>query len=498
MRLAFLSLLALTACGSKDDDPTGDDAPSDADTDTDTDADTDADTDVDTDTDTDATGDTGSITGFGEPTLLEVACTPTDNALRFECTVDVEPAQPVELSFVRSDGLSVTRTAASADLSAEHTLPLYFMAPLKDYDVVVWATEWPDTTATASVATTLPPGVVASYLDVTGTSSTDLMGTHLSCTSDAIAVVYDTHTGDMVWYQQLVANGMLGYNDMVSFTEDHTVLGESEGTVAEVDLMGVDVMRLVNLDDTFGVTAGGPFGNFHHDIMKRNGVYYIIYREEFSGGFNADVLDNLVLFDATGTELARWRAFDQLPMPSGWGGDFLHTNTVFVDDAGDIYLSWLSLNTVVKLDGDWTSASFGTPQWYLLGNGGAGFGDTLTIDWSLVGGSDSFIDQHSVNLRDDGKLQLLDNLHGRGLVIELDETALTATVEAEHPTRQGSCGPQGTARTTAAGHAVVGCSGDWVREYDTAGTMAWEAEAVCINGGPFTPGASRWYPLDGW
>jgi hypothetical protein len=210
------------------------------------------------------------------------------------------------------------------------------------------------------------------------------------------------------------------------------------------------------------------------------------------------VLDNVILFDAAGTELARWRAFDHLPMPAVWGGDFLHTNTVFVDEAGDIYLSWLSLDTVVKLDGDWTSASFGTPQWYLVGNGGSAFGDTFAVDWSLVGGVDAFTDQHSVMLRDDGKLQLLDNAHGRGLVIELDETTLMATVEAEHATRQGACGPQGTARTTAAGHALVGCSGDWVREYDTAGAMVWEAEAICLSGSPFAQGASRWYPLDGW
>jgi hypothetical protein len=115
-----------------------------------------------------------------------------------------------------------------------------------------------------------------------------------------------------------------------------------------------------------------------------------------------------------------------------------------------------------------------------------------------VGGQDSFVDQHSVNRRADGKLQLLDNAHGRGLVIDLDEVALTATVEQANDTRQNSCGPQGTAQSTAAGNAIVACSGDWVREYDSTGTMVWEAEAVCLNGGPFAPGVTRWYSLDGW
>ena len=104
---------------------------------------------------------------------------------------------------------------------------------------------------------------------------------------------------------------------------------------------------------------------------------------------------------------------------------------------------------------------------------------------------------HWLHLRDDGMLQLLDNDNGRGLILSLDEKALTATVEAEHPTRSNACGPQGTARSTANGHSVVGCSGDWVREYDTTHTMVWEAEAMCVGGG-FNPGSSRWYPLSDW
>ena len=82
---------------------------------------------------------------------------------------------------------------------------------------------------------------------------------------------------------------------MVQFTEDHTVLGESEGDVVEVDLEGNDLVRLDNLDQTFGVTATGLFGNFHHDIIERNSVYYVFYQETYGGsGFNADVLDNVI------------------------------------------------------------------------------------------------------------------------------------------------------------------------------------------------------------
>jgi hypothetical protein len=99
-------------------------------------------------------------------------------------------------------------------------------------------------------------------------------------------------------------------------------------------------------------------------------------------------------------------------------------------------------------------------------------------------------------------LQVLDNGHGRGLVIDLDEATSTAAVIGEYETRENSCGPQGTSRSTLAGNPIVGCAGDWVREYDFAtGGQLWEAEVQCVGGGGGfggPPGSSRWYALDGW
>ena len=448
--------------------------------------------------DTEDTEDTGVETGFAEPTRLDVACEVTFNALRYTCTVDVEPAQPVELTFARSDGLSAVRTVAGSAVESSHALSLYFMAPEQLYDVSVKAVHWPDHTAATTITVGAALAAVTSSLVVTGTSTMGMIGSHFPCDEAAIAVVYDTGTGDLLWYQLLDAGGTLGSLDMVQFTEDFTVLGESEGDVIEVDLMGTDIIRLEALDDAFGVTAGGIFGNFHHDIMKRNDVYYVFYQEDYGGGgFDTDILDTVILFDGTGTELARWYPIDHLTLPPDWNGDYLHTNTIFVDEAGDIYLSWLSQTTVAKIVGDWNSPDFGTPIWMLDGNGGGGFG-TVTTDWSAVGAPDEFADQHSVVVRPDGRLQLLDNGNGRGLVIDLDEVALTATVDAAYATHENACGPQGTSRSTLGGNALVGCAGEWVREYDgVTGGLLWEAEVTC-PGGPVGEGASRWYPLDGW
>jgi Arylsulfotransferase (ASST) len=450
-----------------------------------------------TPTDTGTTGgtETGTTpTTSGPPTSLEVTCTPTANVLRYLCSVTVDPPQPVQLTFVRADGLSPARTVEGPASIGQHELGLYFMAPEQAYDVTVAATAWPDKGAATKFTTGVAPAKVASSLSMTGTSTMGLIGTHLPCDTDAIGVVYDTHTGDLVWFHLFEGGGTFGANDMLAFTDDFTVLGESEGTVVEVDLMGNDLVRLPDLSGDFGIPSGGIFGNFHHDITKRNGIYYVIYQEDFPG---FDVLDGLVLFDASGTELTRWHAEDHLDLPSGWSGDFLHTNSVYVDAAGDIYLSWLGQAMIAKLDGDLASPTFGDPIWQLDGESGGGLTTTIATDFSGVGAPGSFEDQHSVILRADGRVQLLDNNNGRALVIAVDEKTNTATVDAEFATFENACSVQGTSRSTVAGNPVVGCLGDTVREYDiTTEQMLWQAEVQCQTGP--AGGSSRFYPLDGW
>ncbi len=445
------------------------------------------------------TTDTGTTDTYPQPTSLEIVCAPTNNALRFGCTVTVEPAQPVAVRFMREDGLSVERTHASEGALGTHNLPLYFLAPNQRYDVTAYATTWPDEQAATQVTAGTPPSDLALTLSMTGTSTMGLIGSHNPCNGDAEGVIYDTNTGDLVWHHTLDNNGTLGVLDMIQFTEDGTILGESDGDLVEVDLLGQQIMRLDDLDDA--MNAEGCCG-FHHDVFKRNGVYYLMYQQEYGGGgWTPDVLDVVVIVDAAGTELGRWFPDEHLQLPANWSGDYLHTNTIYVDEAGDIYLSWLTQETIGKIEGDWTSPDFGTPLWILRGRDTGEIGNTIATDWSMIGGNDYFNFQHSLMLRPDGRLQLLDNTNGRGLVISLDEVNNTATVDGAYDTRESSCGAQGTSRSTQAGNPVVGCLGDWVREYDgVTGAPLWEAEVQCPGGGGGWGfgGAARWYPLDGW
>jgi hypothetical protein len=429
------------------------------------------------------------------PTLggLEVTCVPTDNALRFVCDVTVDPPQPVQLTYVRMDGLGEARTLESTEVLGVHSFPVYFLAPETVYEAVATADTFSGE-AIHTFITGVVPTVVDSRLDMTGTATMGHIGTHLPCTDDAIGVVYDTTTGDLVWYQLLEQGGKFGGVDMLAFTDDHTLLGESVGTVIEVDLMGADLVRLEDLATDFGVPVGGLFGNFHHDITKKNGIYYVLYQEPFGPSRN---LDGLILFDALGTELGRWHAEDHLTIPPSFSGDFLHTNAIYVDDAGDFYLSFPNQTLIGKFEGDLASPDFGTASWLLSGKPGEEVVGDITTDFRAIDAPASFSEQHSLILRPDGRIQLLDDDHGRALVLTVDESTSSATVDAAFDTAESSCRIQGTSRSTRAGNPVVGCSGDTVREYDLATeALLWQGTVQCASGPG--PGSSRFYPLDGW
>lgn len=423
------------------------------------------------------------------PSRVEVTCQPTDNVLRFGCHVVVEPAQPVEVRFVRADGTGASRIHPGPGFTTDHDVPLYILAPDTPYDVVATSALWPDARrARTTVTTGHPPPEVDTWLTVEGTSTMGLVGTELPCNTDAVAVIYDTTTGELVWYQEIDPDGQLGLMDMIRFTDDHTVLGEAQTSIVEVDLAGNELLRL---------DRGIAYDEwFHHDIYKWSGNYYLLYQ---SIGLGV-ILDSLVVLDPAGNVVARWIAAQHLQIPDDAYGDWMHTNTVYVDDSGDIYLSLRTQSTVLKLVGDIAHPDFGDVIWILAGGEPAGLGSTIDIDWTGIPEPAEFQEQHNVHVRRDGRLMLLDNDNGRALILTMEPLTDTATVDAAYPTVELQCGPQGTAMETLAGNPVVGCYLGPLREYDlVTGAPIWESEVGCAQvGGLFGTGGARWYPLDGW
>lgn len=426
------------------------------------------------------------------PTLLEGACAADDNPLRFTCAVSVEPPQPVEVRFARVDGAGDVRVHRSAAIAREHEIPLYFLGPEHDYLLAIAASDWPvDPQVLTVVRTGAPPFDVASRLAVTGASSVSHVGTDLPCGTSAVAVVYDTETGDLVWYQDLDPEGTLGLVDMVRFADDHTIYGETDEHLAEVDLLGATVTEF---DVPLGEGGLGP----HHDVFRWNEQYYFLYQYEVRPWLT---LDALAITDRAGTVLRTWFPDSVLPIPEDARGDYLHTNSIHVDDAGDVYLNFLNLRTFLKIRGE--GPDFGEPQWIMAPGGAGELGNDFVVDWSAVDGPDDVGFQHHLHPTLDGRLMLLDNAGGRGLALSYDAAAHIAKVDAAYPPFEPVCGPQGTAMDTPAGGVVVACDTDRVREYDMeTADLTWEAVVTCDNGGGdgrfARVFATRWYPLADW
>lgn len=416
------------------------------------------------------------------PDTLTVGCAATDNALRLRCEVDVSPPQGVSLRWARQDGAGPERSAASPDPAAHHTLPLRFLAPETVYDVVAVAASGAEAHATVVAGT--PPVEVGSWLTpLSGASSAGLWGTANPCGEDAHAVVYDTATGALVWYQDLDPDGALGVLNMVRFTDAGTVAGETRGRVVEVDRDGVDLAR-------FAVDYGGEWG-LHHELFVRDGRYWSGFQDT-AGDLTVDLV---VALDRGGSEVDRWDPREHLAIPPDAADDWLHTNALSVDDDGSALVSWMHRDAIARIAAA-PAGGLGEVAW-VLGPADGPLGSDLVLDWSRVDGDDAFGSQHSLSRRRDGRLLLLDNPRGRALLLSLDEGARRGVVEAAFRTREPVCGAQGTAVETPTGNVAAACFGPWVAEYDVdTGARVWEARLACRSGREAR--AVRWYPLAGW
>lgn len=427
--------------------------------------------------------------GPSTPTRIEASCAPTDNPLRFSCSVEVEPDQPVQIRLAPTSGIGSERVQI-ADGSGP--LGLYLLAPETPYGFSVTAVDWPlGLQADGTLTTGVIPDHVASRLAVSGASSASHVGAHSPCTKDAIAVIWDTVTGELVWYEDM-DDGSFGLLNMVRFTPDRTVLGQTGRSVVEVDRQGHVLLQLqlgVNYDAVL-----------HHDLFERDGLVYLLFKEPGDRG-----LDGFLVFDRLGHEIARWLASEHLDVPEGTTDGFMHTNTLWVDPSGDVLLSSYQQNTVLRVNGDPSGPDFGEVVWALAGTPPGTLGDDFVIDWSAVDGADAFGHQHDVHLRTDGRLAFLDNSGARALVLGLDPLAGTATVDEAWPAIDLVCLAQGTAAETSSGAVMVACSGPRVREVDPVlGTEAWRAEVSCLGPASDLPPddlpnpIARWYPLSGW
>lgn len=193
------------------------------------------------------------------------------------------------------------------------------------------------------------------------------------------------------------------------------------------------------------VSALNGYGVDLHDVMitPQNTAIFTIYNPvvvdatSVHGAKQQRVLEPVVqeVDIATGTLLFEWHGLSSIPLSESYVPvpskatdtfDYLHPNSVALDTDGNLLVSGRHTWTVYKIDR--TSG---------------------ILDWRLGGKKDSFTEpaaattawQHDARMEPDGTLTIFDNganrgtvtHHTRGLVLRLDESAMTVALVHAYP-----------------------------------------------------------------
>jgi hypothetical protein len=146
--------------------------------------------------------------------------------------------------------------------------------------------------------------------------------------------------------------------------------------------------------------------------------------------------------------------------------DYVHANSIDVDADGNLIVSARNTSAVYKID-----RGSGRIIWRLGGR---------RSDFTMGPGA-SFALQHDARRQPDGTLTIFDDGEApgssRGIVLRLDETAMTATLIREYPQPQRRLATsQGNLQLLPNGHVFVGW-GSLPRfsEFDADGTLLYDA-----------------------
>jgi Arylsulfotransferase (ASST) len=175
---------------------------------------------------------------------------------------------------------------------------------------------------------------------------------------------------------------------------------------------------------------------------------------------------------ASGRVLIEWHSLDHIalsesyaPVTPDW--DYFHINSVDLDRDGSLLISSRSAHTVYKLDRD------GAIVWRLGGK---------RSDFAMGRGS-SFAWQHDARRQPDGTLTIFDNgatpaveKLSRGLILDVDERAMTATLLRQYRRPPILSGSQGSVQLLGNGNVFIGWGeSPHVSEFDPSGRLLFDA-----------------------
>jgi hypothetical protein len=296
--------------------------------------------------------------------------------------------------------------------------------------------------------------------------------------------------GKLVWWRGMEPEGKqaadfrvqrYGGRPVLTWWEGGTNIGTGFGEGVILDQSYREVLRVR--------TGNGYRAGLHEFLLTPRGtalmIMYSFVRADLTavgGPENGSVLDGVVqeIDLQTGLVMFEWHTLDHIglqesrwPLPdqAGFAYDYVHLNSIGVDNDGDLLLSGRHTWAVYKVDRD-----TGSVVWRLGGK---------RSDFRM-GPEAGFAFQHDVRRREDGAITLFDNAAGppatreasRVIALDVDEEARTTELlsQFEHP-QNGISENQANAQNLAGGHTLVGWGAQpFVTEHARDGHVVWEAQ----------------------
>ncbi len=297
--------------------------------------------------------------------------------------------------------------------------------------------------------------------------------------AQAGAVIVD-NTGEPIWENPLPRGVTTNFH--VQSYRGSPVLTWWEGDIELGHGVGEYVIADAAYNTVRRVQAGhGLRGDLHEFVITPRDTAlltsYVVRRADLSsvGGPRSGTIQDAIFQEldlATGAVLLEWHSLDHIalaesyaPVEANW--DYFHINSVDLDTDGSLLVSSRSTHTVYKLD------RHGEIVWRLGGK---------RSDFAMGPGS-AFAWQHDARRQPDRTITVFDNgatpaveTLSRGLVLDVDEQAMTATLLRQYTHPKILTGSQGNVQLLPNGNVFVG----WgevphVSEFHSSGHMLFDA-----------------------
>ncbi len=293
------------------------------------------------------------------------------------------------------------------------------------------------------------------------------------------AVIAD-NAGQPIWENPLA--GRVTTNFRVQHYRGSPVLTWWEGSIE----LGHGVGEYVIADASYRTVrrvqaARGLRGDLHEFVITPRDTAlltsYAVMSADLSsvGGPRHGTVQDAIFQEidlASGKLLLEWHSLDHIPLDESYAPvsadwDYFHINSVDLDGDGSLLISSRSTHTIYKLD------RTGAISWRLGGR---------HSDFDMGAGT-SFAWQHHARRQPDGTLTIFDNGAtpaveplSRGLILDVDEQTMTATLLRQYTHPRILAGSQGSVQLLPNGNIFVGWGeSPHVSEFHRSGHMLFDA-----------------------